>query len=248
MAPIARLRRRLEATFVQDQMMALSRSEHQVTAAWAYETDAIAALLRAAEREILRDAADIAVLWPFLATASSAVEKMLKLATLSSAVEQSIKFEKHEVVDLDSAIWSRSDPKQIAPLARPAVEAQNANDLWPLMLSMLESYAIGGRFYYLDVVNTGPKEAPSPKHRWDELQQAVAESDPDLVASRAAYADGMPGGSGYRSSLREATLCVLMTWVHAMLALGEVGALGGPAGSWFGQVRLELNRGRREPI
>lgn len=227
--------------------MALPRSEYQVIAAWAYEADAIAALLRAAERELLRDAADVAVPWPFLATASSAVE-MLKLATLSSAVEHSIRFRKHEIVNLDSAIWSRSDPKQIAPLARPAVEAQNANDQWPLMLSMLESYAIGGRFYYLDVVNTGPKEAPSPKHRWDELQRAVAESDPDLIQSRAAYIDGIRGGEGYRTLLREATLCVLMTWVHAMLALGEVGALGGPAGSWFGQVRLELNRGRREPV
>lgn len=228
--------------------MASARAKHQTIAAWAYETDAIAALLLAAERELLRNAPDVAVLWPFLATASSAVEKMLKLATLSSAVGQTARFRKHDVADLDAAIWSRSRAAHIRPLARSAVEAQGVNDHWPLMLNMLQSYAIGGRFYYLDVVNTGPKSTPSPKHRWDELQQAIVESSPDLVEARAAHAAGLTRGADYLTSIRGATLRVLMTWVHAMLALGEAGALGGPAGSWFGQVRLELDRERKHPI
>ncbi|MBT1669992.1 hypothetical protein KK092_11415 [Curtobacterium flaccumfaciens pv. flaccumfaciens] len=211
-------------------------------AAWSYETEAVASLLSAAHAALRAPTADMVMLWPFLVSASAAVEKLLKLAALSMAEVESVAVKGHATGAIDDAIWAHAHRTPLPGIARHAVAQQQQNEHWQTLRDMLEGYALGRRFTYLDEDRGAPQHRPSPMHMWNDFENTIVNTSPELVAARGHFANGEDDGTIFNAARRSAVAAVLHTWTHAVLSLGEGGLLGADASVWFGQVRLGLER------
>lgn len=215
---------------------------HARVAAWAYETEAVASLLTGAHASLRAPTADMVMLWPFLVSASAAVEKLLKLTALSMADIEPAAVKGHATSAIDDAIWAHAHRVPLPGIAMHAVAQQQQNEHWQPLREMLEGYALGRRFSYLDEIRGAPQHRPSPMHMWNDFENAVVNTSPELVAARGRCATGEDDGTVFNAARRSAVGAVLHTWTHAVLSLGEGGLLGSEAGIWFGQVRLGLRR------
>ncbi|MET3452202.1 hypothetical protein [Curtobacterium sp. 1544] len=211
-------------------------------AAWSYETEAVASLLTGAHGSLRAPTADMVMLWPFLVSASAAVEKLLKLAALSMADLEPAAVKGHATSAIDDAIWAHAHRVPLPGIAKHAVAQQQQNEHWQALREMLEGYALGRRFNYLDEIRGAPQHRPSPMHMWNDFENAVVNTSPELVAARGRFANGEDDGTVFNAVRRSAVGEVLHTWTHAVLSLGQGGLLGREAGIWFGQVRLGLRR------
>lgn len=211
-------------------------------AAWAYETEAVASLLSGAHAALRAPTADIVMLWPFLVSASAAVEKLLKLAALSMVEVEPVAVKSHATSAIDDAIWAHAHRTPLPGIARHAVAQQQQNEHWQTLRDMLEGYALGRRFTYLDEIRGAPQHRPSPMHMWNDFENTIVNTSPALIVARAQFANGEDDGTVFNDERRSAVAAVLHTWTHAVLSLGEGGLLGADAGVWFCQVRLGLDR------
>ncbi|WJY00839.1 hypothetical protein [Curtobacterium sp. 458] len=218
------------------------QARHARVAAWSYETEAVASLLTGAHASLRAPTADMVMLWPFLVSASAAVEKLLKLAALSMAGTAPAEIKGHATSAIDDAIWAHAHRVALPGIATQAVAQQQQNEHWRPLREMLEGYALGRRFTYLDEIRGEPQHRPSPMHMWNDFENAVVNTTPELVAARGLFANGEDDGTVFNAARRSAVGEVLHTWTHAVLSLGEGGLLGSDAGIWFGQVRLGLKR------
>lgn len=211
-------------------------------AAWLYETEAVASLLSAAHAALRGPTADIVMLWPFLVSASAAVEKLLKLTALSMADVDPTAIKGHATGSLDDAIWEHAKRGPLPGVARHAFARQQQNTHWQALREMLEGYALGRRFTYLDEIRGEPQRRPSPMHMWNDFENTIVNTSPALIVARIQFANGEDDGTVFNAERRFAVAAVLHTWTDAVLSLGEGGLLGSQAGIWFGQVRLGLER------
>lgn len=131
------------------------------------------------------------------AVLASGAEKLLKL-TLGFTLAHiegawpgdTIKGYGHRVSDLDAdcrALLHDREPVATNPGVVSAARADVEHDAWlPGIMSILQGYAVKGRFYNLDYLGQNPQPEPSPRDRWNQLDNETWESD-----STALTDDGM---------------------------------------------------------
>jgi hypothetical protein len=135
------------------------QSRRARVAAWSYETAAVASILGAAHAALRAPTADMVMLWPFLVSASAAVEKLLKLTALSMAHIDPAAIKSHDTGSLDDAIWEHVNRGPLPGIAQHAVAQQQRNVPWQALCEMLEGLCAGSPPH---VSRRDPRRATTP--------------------------------------------------------------------------------------
>lgn len=122
---------------------------------------------------------------------SIGVEKLLKvtlgLAALSAGEAwPDGKSFGHNVLEMDGKLRAHLDDWEArAPQSQwltRLLRAEQADPVWPALLSVLDAYARSGRFVYLDRLAQVTKPPQEPRPLWDRVEAAVLSNRPDLHA------------------------------------------------------------------
>lgn len=158
-----------------------------------FETSSVRALLRHGVDRLLEMRYINADIDPVLTTLSIGVEKLMKLTwgLLEVAAGRSwpsktvMQNQGNGVKSLNELI----DPHLGAAVDLPAQpwvqglrDGVNNDPYWALILSALDSYGRSGRFHYLDQLAEQPQPWQSPRDDWDQLEQAISNDRPELLA------------------------------------------------------------------
>lgn len=158
-----------------------------------FETSSVQALLRHGVDQLLKVRYVDADIDPVLTTLSIGVEKLMKLtwgllevaAGRSWPAKTVMQEQGHGVESLNELIDQHLGAAVGLP-AQPWVQGLrdrvNNDPYWALILSALDSYGRSGRFYYLDQLAEQPQSWQSPRDDWDDLEQAISNDRPELLA------------------------------------------------------------------
>lgn len=92
----------------------------------------------------------------------------------------------HRVVKADKLVrdhlhnWAASTPGNTYP--NGLLTMVDADPILPAVLTALDDYGSGGRFFWLDQLSQSPQPRDRPDAVWDEALTAARESDPAVAA------------------------------------------------------------------
>lgn len=199
-----------------------------------FETGSVQALLRCGVDQLLEVRYINADIDPVLTTLSIGVEKLMKLtwgllevaAGRSWPTKTVMQDKGHEVKSLNELIDQHLGAAVGLP-AQPWVQGLrdgvNSDPYWGLILSALDSYGRSGRFHYLDQLAEQPQPWQSPRQDWDDLEQAIIEGRPELLADLAGSKESWQRA---RTEINEVIAASVTAWWEMIFRFWVQGAAG----------------------
>lgn len=200
-----------------------------------FETGSVQSLLRHGIDQLLEVRYVNADIDPVLTTLSIGVEKLMKLtwgllevaAGRSWPSKETMQKQGHGVKCLNDLI----DPQLGAAVGLPAQpwvqglrNGVNSDPYWALILSTLDSYGRSGRFHYLDQLAEQPQPWQSPRQDWDDLEQAIGEGRPDLLAKLAG--NNNKSWQRARTEINQVIAASITAWWEMIFRFWIQGAAG----------------------
>ena len=185
---------------------------------------------------------------PILTMLSIGVEKLLKMALGLTILNETGSWPSRTVMQnefrhgsqrMDGALRAKLrlgiGGRDGTPYITGILQAVEDDPIWPAMLATLDMYGRSGRFYNLDLLGEARQSTESPTAFWNDLEQAVLASDPELRAQMNA---AMNGGSNddweaFYSAVNNAIADSVYRWWEMIAILGRHGVLG-ETGTTFG--------------
>jgi len=202
-----------------------------------FETGSVQALLRHGVNQLLEVRYINADIDPVLTTLSIGVEKLMKLTwgLLEVAAGRSwpsrtvMQEQGHGVKFLNELIGPYLGAA-VGPPAQPWVQGLrdgvDSDPYWALILSALDTYGRSGRFYYLDKLAEQPQPWQSPRDTWDELEQAISNDRPELLADLAGSNEGNLRARAEINAVIAASVTVWWEMIFRFWVQGAVGQFG----------------------